>query len=75
MTEMYYERLELKKWFKGEIFTHEKIEKIMKKLGYKKSWMMKDYTLFQKENDKGKEIIRIEYEPTKFKNLKVTDVF
>lgn len=75
MTEMYYERLELKKWLKDEIFTYEKIEKIMQKLGYEKSWRRQDYALFKKENEIAKEIIRIEYEPTKFKNLKVTDVF
>jgi len=75
MTDAYYEGLELRKWFRGEIFTYNKIEKIMKKLGYEKSWKRQDYALFKKENDKGKSVVRIEYEPTKFNNLKVTDVF
>ena len=75
MTDAYYESLELRKWLKDEIFTYEKIEKIMQKLGYEKSWRRQDYALFKKENDKGKNIVRIEYEQTKFKNLKVTDIF
>lgn len=67
MRTIYYERLEMLRWFLGKTWSYEKIREYMDKLGYKHIKTFRNYILFKK----GKDLVSIDFEVNDFNNLLV----